>query len=68
MKKLFTAAIFALAICSFAEPPSYNFRFTDGEAQTIFKALTKLPYEESADIIAKIRRQANDTTLNPIKK
>ena len=45
-----------------------HFHFTPQEAQTVVKGLGKLPYDEAAPVIQKMIAQANDSTLQKIKK
>jgi len=60
-------ALNVLLLCAFVDA-ELHFHFTPQEAQTVVKGLGKLPYEEAAPIIQKMVAQANDLTLQKIKK
>lgn len=64
MKKAFLAIIIlstTVAISQVVAPaePKLKIEVTRAEAQVIIKALSKLPYDESADVINSIIVQAN---------
>lgn len=57
MKKLLTVCLLMVATPVFAQQAELNFKLTTDEVNAIGKGLGKLPYEEAAGIIQKMREQ-----------
>lgn len=68
MKKIIILLSIAIisTLSSFQEEQTINLKLTIPQAETVLKALSKLPYEESAQLISIIQAQAqkqiSDTT------
>ncbi len=70
MKKIITAILPLLIVCavSFKSPnqeKKLKFEFTVGQTELILTGLSKLPYEQSAQMIAIIQSQASQQMQPP---
>lgn len=67
MKKTLTIlSLFVLV--AFTIPKELELKLSIQETETVLKALSKLPYEESAPVISKIQYQAQKQLTDTIKQ
>lgn len=65
---LCTVLFLAIILVGWQQQREFNFRFNEAEVGVLIKGLGKLPYEESASLIDKLIKQANDTTLQKTRR